>query len=218
MSYPINLDVEDKICVVLGGGHVAHRKVRGLLEARAKIFVIAPALCDELKILFEDQKIIWMERSYEYGCLPRGALLIAATDDPEVNREAALEAIEKNMLVNVAAGSVEGGLRFENPSTIRRGKFLLTISTGGASPALSKFMRRELEKIFDEDFGRRLEVIESLRATVKQMIDDPDVRIEFWRQIMNEKIFSPMGDSEELEANIRNALDSYRAQSQDGAD
>lgn len=218
MSYPINLDVEGKICVVVGGGRVAHRKVLGLIEAKAKVVLIAPVLCDELRALVEPQKIIWLEQNYEYGCLPRGVLMIAATNRPSVNRLAAREAIEKKMLVNVVDGSSTHGVNFENPATIRRGKFLLTISTGGASPALSKFMRIGLERIFDEDFGRRLEVIESLRSTVKEIIKDPEVRIEFWRQVMNEKIFSPMGNSEELEANIRDALDSYRAQSQDGAD
>ena len=208
MSYPINLDVEGKICVVVGGGRVAHRKVLGLIEAKAKIVLIAPVLCDELKALIEPQKIIWLEQNYEYGCLPRGVLMIAATNRPSVNRLAAREAIEKKMPVNVVDGSSTHGVNFE----------LLTISTGGASPALSKFMRIGLEKIFDEDFGRRLEVIESLRATVKEIIKDPEVRIEFWRQVMNEKIFSPMGSSEELEANIRDALDGYRTQSQDGAD
>lgn len=218
MSYPINLDVEGKICVVVGGGRVAHRKVLGLLEAKAKIVLIAPELCDELKALIEPQEIIWLEQNYEYGCIPRGVLMIAATNRPSVNRLAAREAIEKKMPVNIVDGSSTHGLNFENPATIRRGKFLLTISTSGASPALSKFMRIEFDKIFDEDFGRRLDVIESLRATVKEIIKDPEVRIEFWRQVMNEKIFSPMGNSEELEANIRNALDSYRAQSQDGSD
>lgn len=190
LSYPINLDVEDKICVVVGGGRVAHRKICGLLEAKARVYVIAPELCDELHALLDDRSITWHERSYEAGCLPRGVLMIAATDDPIVNRLAATEAIDKGMLINVVDRSFDGGLRFENPSTIRRGKFMLTISTGGASPALSKLIRQTLENIFDDDFGQRLDEIESMRSTVKHNV----------------------------EVNIRNALDSYRAQSQDGTD
>ena len=116
--------------------------------------------------------------------------MIAATDDPSVNRLAATEAIDKGMLINVVDRSFDGGLRFENPSTIRRGKFMLTISTSGASPALSKLLRQTLENIFDEDFGQRLDEIESMRSTAKHNV----------------------------EVNIRNALDSYRAQSQDGTD
>ena len=76
--------------------------------------------------------------------------MIAATNDPSVNRAAAQEALEKNMLVNVVDGSAlpNNVLRFENPSTIRRGALLITVSTGGTSPALSKFVRRQLENIF----------------------------------------------------------------------
>ena len=157
MRYPINLDVEGKICAVVGGGRVALRKIRGLLEAGAEVFVIAPELCDELRAIVDEdfippaqKKIIWLRQNYEYGCLPRGALMIAATNDPSVNRAAAQEALEKNMLVNVVDGSAlpNNVLRFENPSTIRRGALLITVSTGGTSPALSKFVRRQLENIF----------------------------------------------------------------------
>ena len=157
MRYPINLDVEGKICAVVGGGRVALRKIRGLLEAGAEVFVIAPELCDELRAIVDEdfippaqKKIIWLRQNYEHGCLPRGALMIAATNDPSVNRAAAQEALEKNMLVNVVDGSAlpNNVLRFENPSTIRRGALLITVSTGGTSPALSKFVRRQLENIF----------------------------------------------------------------------
>lgn len=220
LSYPINLEVEGERCLVLGGGRVAHRKIVGLLEAGAEVIVIAPIVCEEIKRLIDQKKITRLERDYTVGCLPRGVLFIAATDNPKINRLAAIEAAEKNMLINVVddAEPIENAIRFENPSTIRRGKFLLTISTGGASPALSRFMRMELEKVFDEDFGRRLEIISRLRDEVKGLISEPNERIEFWRAVMNEKIFSPTVDSETLEVSIRNALDSYRAQSQNRAD
>lgn len=254
LSYPINLDVENKICVVVGGGRVALRKVCGLLDAKARVIVIAPELCDGFPSVrpieelpsenffpparplkatpFEPKDsaqpstpvrplpddFIWLKRKYEVGCIPRGVLMIAATDDPKVNRLAAEEAAEKNMLVNVVDRSSDVGLHFENPSTIRRGDLLLTISTGGRSPAFSKFIRQRLETIIDENFARQLDTIEKMRDTVKKIILNPNDRIDFWQQIMNEKNFSPTVDSEELGVNIRNALNSYRAQPHDRTD
>ena len=216
--YPINLEISERECIVLGGGSVAHRKVLGLLDAGARITIISPTLCNELKSLLDQKKLRWLDQKYERGMLPRGVLFIAAADDPNVNRLAAEEAAEKNMLVNIASGGFEGKLRFENPSTLRRGKLLIAISTAGNSPAISKLVRQRLENIFDPNFGDRIEIVSKLRDEVKNVIDDPNTRVDFWRKFLNDKIFSPTAAPEDLEVSIRNALDMYRTQPQDRTD
>lgn len=216
LSYPINIDVKGRLCVVIGGGETALRKIQGLLEAGAVIYLIATEVCDTLQRLIDEHKVFWAQTEYKHGCIPQGVLCVVATDDWRINKWAAKEADRKDMLVNVVTGSSMGEKYrwgFDNPSTIRRGDLMLTISTGGRAPALSKLIRQKLETIFNEDFGRKVEVLGSMRDEVKRTIDDPGERINFWRDIMTDEIFSPTVDSEELGVKIRNALNSYRAQS-----
>ena len=136
--YPLNLDIENKNCVVIGGGEVALRKIRGLLEAGAKVKVIAPEICAGVKELFNRGEISWTRKNFSEDLLGDEIILIAATDNPEVNQRAAQAG---KFLVNV----VDGGGNFNVPSSIRRGDLLLTVSTGANSPAFSKFIRQMLE-------------------------------------------------------------------------
>ena len=153
MSYPINLDIENKTCVVIGGGNIAFRKVSGLLNAGANVIVIAPNICDELEKLVLNKVIKYLPQKYIAGCLPSALILIAATDDPKVNEQAALEGAQKNMLVNIITkNDLNLNTKFTVPSVIRKDNLMLTISTNGNSPALSKRLRLYLEARWDNIF------------------------------------------------------------------
>ena len=159
VSYPINLDIEGKVCVVLGGGKVALRKINGLLNAGGRVMVIAPEICPELKKFVEENQIDWRRQNYEAGCIPSGLIFIAATNDKEVNKLAAVEASNKNMLVNVVNKNSLDINQFAVPSVIRRDGIMLTISTNGTSPSITKSIREYLEARFEEifsDFIKRL--------------------------------------------------------------
>ena len=214
MSYPINFDVEGKTCIVIGGGHVAYRKVIGLLNANANVILIAPDICDELNSLVKVGQIEWKRQNYLYGCLPSGLILIAATDNEEVNSLAAEEAKSKHMLVNVVNKTECND--FNVPSVIRRGKLMITISTDGISPALSKMIRIHLEKQINENFVQWLERLADIRDEVKHIIKDVNKRELFWRNVMSSENFYLIqnGELDKAEVNIRNALDSYRHKSQ----
>ena len=146
MSYPINLNIEEKICIVLGGGNVALRKVKGLIEGGGRVKIISESFCDEIKKLAEDEKVELIQEKYFEGCLPRGFIFIAATNDINVNKTAAIEASKKNMLVNVVNKNYLKINQFTMPSVIRRKNLMITISTEGKSPSLSKKIRLEMEK------------------------------------------------------------------------
>ena len=158
--YPINLNVENKKCVVVGGGNVAYRKICGLLDAGAIVEVIAPEICAEIEKLVDAAKITLIREKFSAEKISDGLILIAATDDVEVNRSAVETARVKKFLVNVVNDS-DGD--FTVPSKIQRGDFLLTVSTGGNSPAFSKFVREMLEEEFDSNFGEGLKLIAELR-------------------------------------------------------
>ncbi|MBQ6975399.1 MAG: bifunctional precorrin-2 dehydrogenase/sirohydrochlorin ferrochelatase [Selenomonadaceae bacterium] len=184
--YPINLNVENKKCVVVGGGKVAYRKICGLLEAGAVVEVIAPEVCAEISNLADAGKITLIREKYSAEKISEGLILIAATDDAEVNKIAAEDAHKKNFLVNVV-NDFEGD--FFVPSKILRGDFLLTISTGGNSPAFSKFVREMLETEFDSNFGEGLKIIAELRREVKKNLPDDKARIKFWREILTPQLW-----------------------------
>ncbi len=219
MSYPINLDIEGKICVVLGGGHVALRKIKGLLNVKGKVIVNAPEVCEEIQRLVEGGYIEWRRQAYSSGCLPKGLIFIAATNDSEINQLAAKEASTKHMLVNIvnADCKLPSLNTFNVPSIIRRNNLLLTISTEGLSPALSRCIRQHLETQFNDDFARWLERLSAIREEVKILISDAETREKFWREVMSSENFSlaQNGEIDKAEVNIRNALGSYRSKSQD---
>ncbi|MBR1859864.1 MAG: bifunctional precorrin-2 dehydrogenase/sirohydrochlorin ferrochelatase [Selenomonadaceae bacterium] len=215
MSYPINLDIKDKLCVVLGGGHVALRKINGLLNAGGKIVVIAPEICEELQQLVHDVKIEWKKQNYSIGCLPYGLIFIAATNDAEVNRMSADEATKKHMLTNIITTSPNNASLFTVPSVVHCGRLMITVSTDGLSPALSKCIRKYLDNQFNENFAKWLEQLSKIRDEVKIIIKETAAREEFWQNVMSNENFYLIqnGELNKAEVNIRNALDSYRNKS-----
>lgn len=152
--YPIFLDLEGRRCVVVGGGAVANRKARKLLQARAEVVVISP----EMKPEIESMAVEVRRRPYERGDLEGAYLAFAATNSREVNSSVAQEANERGIFINVADKPSEGS--FALPSTLRRGDLQVAVSTGGASPTLARSIRQELEKKFGPEWAG---VVEELR-------------------------------------------------------
>lgn len=137
--YPIFLDIEGKKCVVIGGGNVAKRKIKGLLRAKANVVVISPDLDNELK-----NRVLWIGREYKDGDLEDAFIAIAATNNKEVNQMVYNEAEMKGILVNIVDNP--DLCRFIVPSIIKRDDFTIAISSGGKDPSLSKKIRLTLEE------------------------------------------------------------------------
>lgn len=215
--YPLNLDIENKNCVVVGGGEVALRKIRGLLEAGAIVKVIAPEICAGVEELFQRGEIFWLKANFSPELLGDEIILIAATDNPEVNRRAAQSAQAKKILVNVVDNV---GGNFNVPSRIRRGDFLLTLSTGANSPAFSKFVRQMLEAEFNENFGAGLKIISACRREVKRLLPNYKARKIFWEQFLTREIWELLksGELDKLEEKINHALESLRLESHNSTD
>jgi len=195
--YPINLNVENKRCVVIGGGKVAYRKILGLLNAGALVEVIAPEICAEIQKLFDDTKITVTLEKYSADKLGEGLILIAASDDEIVNSRALADGRRKNFLVD----SVNDFADFTVPSKILRGDFLLTISTCGTSPGFSKFVREMLETEFDKNFADGLKIIADYRRKLKKLLPDADDRIKFWREVLTPEIWQLLKDGKLDELN-----------------
>lgn len=182
--YPINLNVKDKLCVVIGAGDVAYRKAKSLLDAGARVKVISPDISQSTKEL--DGVVELVNREYEDGDLEGAFITIAATDDTDVNTKIAGEAKGKGVLLNVV--DKPELCHFYVPSIVKRGNLVLSISTSGKFPALSKKLRKDLEKSFGAEYEKYLELLADARDKVINKYADLDKR----KQILNTIVKLPI--------------------------
>lgn len=164
--YPVFLNISDKRCVVVGGGQVALRKVRAMLEHGANIDVISPDLCPELVQLTKRGEINVLNREYQIGDLKGAFVAIAATDNDEINRQIAEEAKRNAVLVNVVDEVKNSD--FIVPSYLHRGEITIAISTAGKSPALARKIRTKLEKDFGDEYASLTRLVSEVRAEAKK--------------------------------------------------
>ncbi|MEG6586548.1 precorrin-2 dehydrogenase/sirohydrochlorin ferrochelatase family protein [Dendrosporobacter sp. 1207_IL3150] len=206
--YPVNLQIAGKACAVIGGGDVAERKVGSLLKAEAKVSVISPVITPALSQLAQKNYIEHIDRPYRQGDLAGFFLVICATNDNEVNKSAAKEAQVRGILINVADNPDLGN--FSVPSQVTRGDLLLTVSTGGKSPAMAKMLRKELSERYGSEYGIYLEILGKVRAEMKARLATSKDREQFWRENIDESIILLLrqGKIKEAEAKIKNATGS----------
>ena len=182
--YPIYLNLTDKRSIVVGGGTIAEGKVNGLLEADAKVVVIAPEVTLGVRKLAESGKVIWEQRVYRDGDLEGAAIAISATDDPQINHQVWEEADRRGILINVVDDVPY--CNFIAPAIVRRGDITLAISTNGKMPALSAHLRREMERTFGEEYVRALEMTTPMREELGEQHLDYTVRQRLWRKLFEE--------------------------------
>lgn len=163
VPYPIFLDLRDRRCLIIGGGEVANRKARKLLQSQAEVVVVSP----EVKPEIESMAVEVRRRPYREGDLEGAYLAFAATDSREVNSAVAREAQERGVFVNVVDKPSEGN--FALPSTLRRGGLQVAVSTGGASPTLARSIRGELEKQFGPEWAGLVEELRLRRRNGEEI-------------------------------------------------
>jgi uroporphyrin-III C-methyltransferase / precorrin-2 dehydrogenase / sirohydrochlorin ferrochelatase len=161
-TYPVNLDLQGRRCVVVGGGKIAEEKIKGLLEAGAFVQIVAPWLTVELEELYQSGRVEVTRREYARGDLDRTFLAIAATDDSATNALVFSEAEELKVLL-CSVDDIDH-CHFAAPATVRRGDLLLAISTAGKAPALAKRLRKELGASFGPEWGALVDVLSEARS------------------------------------------------------
>ena len=183
MSYlPIFLNLSDRDCLVVGGGGIAMRKIRQLLKAGGKVTVVAPELCNDVKTMLSDQKIKHIAATFKSEHLDKMVLVIAATDDKEINQQVSEQAKLRNIPVNVVDNP--GLCTFIMPSVVDRNPVQIAISTGGASPVLARLLRARLETLIPSSFGRLAELMAKSREQVRQRFPKMHERRRFWEHIL----------------------------------
>ena len=164
--YSIFINIKGRRCVVIGGGKVALRKVKELLEHDAEIVVVTPRNGVELGELAKRGKIQILKRNYRAGDLGDTYLAIAATGDKSLNKRVAKEAKENHVILNVVDNPELSD--FIVPSVVHRGDISIAVSTGGKSPALARKIRIVLEAYFAEEYASLTMLISGVRSELRK--------------------------------------------------
>ena len=178
-TYAVNLVLSGQRCLVVGGGRIAARKAAGLLEAGARVVVVAP---DAAAPLRDDDRVQWYARPYQRGEVAAYRLAIAATGDPDVDGQVYRDAEAAGVLVNSADDPEH--CRFTLPAVARRGDIQLTASTNGRSPALATWLRRRLEEVIDDDVLALLGLLADVRAELHR--DGQTSDIAGWQEALDD--------------------------------
>lgn len=163
--YPVALDLAGKPVLVVGGGAVAESKLEGLLDAGARVTIVSPTLTPGLARLNEAKRIVWHARAYEPADVDGAWIVIAASDRPPVNAAVARDARAAGRLVN----SVDDvpNCDFIATSVIHRGDLQVSISTGGGSPAMARWLREALDELLPAALGPLLDTLAAIRRQRK---------------------------------------------------
>jgi uroporphyrin-III C-methyltransferase/precorrin-2 dehydrogenase/sirohydrochlorin ferrochelatase len=184
--FPVMLDVRGRACLVVGGGSVALRKVRSLLEEEARVTVVAPAVEPELEAWGERGRLRLERRRYRRGDAASYALVFAATDDPEVNRRVSDDTREAGGWVNVA--DVPELCTFHLPARVRRGGLELAVASGGQAPFVVGRLRRALEARLGEAWGPWLAAAARYRRRVRARWSEDPARKACYDRFFDETV------------------------------
>jgi len=154
---PLNIDVRGMTALVVGGGSVAGRKVRSLLDSAATVKVVAPELSEEISRLAAAGTVKVRIGCYQPGDLADIFLAVAATNDPHINRRVASDAHQRGMLVAVTDAPDLGNCSF--PALLRRGNLEISVSTNGTCPGFAAAVRDVLATVIVEEYGTILDTL-----------------------------------------------------------
>lgn len=192
--YPAMLCLEGKSAVVVGGGKVAERKIRTLLEAGALVTVISPEVTMQIAAWADSGVITWVERKFcEKTDVQEAFLIIAASNDQKVNKQV-FYAANPQQLINVADCPEESN--FIVPASFKQGRLIISVSTSGASPGLAAKIKNDLAKQYDETFANYADFLADCRQIVKEQISKQERRNEIFQKLLDEKFLRLTGSGD----------------------
>lgn len=183
-QYPLMLDLTNRPCLVVGAGEVAVRKIASLLAGGAVVTVISPEADPQIAEWAEQGQLKWLRTSYSGQDVRGYALVIAATNQPEVN-----------LAVHQAVSSCGGWINvvdrpdlcnFTVPSVVRRGKLVIAVSTSGASPSLARRIKLQLEAAYGAEYADYVDFLAEMRQHVLTAVNDPGLRKQIFRRLLED--------------------------------
>ena len=183
--YPVYLSLKGHRVLVVGAGEVAFQKLRALLDAGARVHVVSPQALPEIRQLAQDGKIEWSARPYKKTDTAGIRLVIAATPDAILQKKISQEARRRGIWANVV--DVPTLCDFIAPAVFGRGDIQIAISTGGAAPALAKYLRRKLESLIGPEYEEFVDVVQKLRPDILKL--PKEKRRTLWERIVSDDFF-----------------------------
>jgi siroheme synthase-like protein len=211
-TYPVNLVLENCLVILVGAkGEIVH-KILGLLEAGARVRVIAPHGDAEVQAYAANGQIEWLARPYQPGDLAGAALVIAAARNSAVHEQIWAEGQANHQLVNVMDAPAQ--CNFHGASVVRRGQLTIAIGTGGAAPALAVTLRKRFEQEFGPEYGEFLDYAQALRPTLARRIPRFKQRVAFWYAWIDSGALDHLrnGNRALFEAETHRLLEHYAAE------
>jgi precorrin-2 dehydrogenase/sirohydrochlorin ferrochelatase len=211
-TYPVFALIENFLCLVVGGGVVGERKVQDLLEAGALVTVVSRELTPALAALTDQGKIRFIEGDFAPEHLEGVVLVVGATDNQEVNARVSAAAKARGIWVNIV--DAPDLCTFIVPAQVRRGPLTIAISTGGASPALARRLREDLEEFFGPEYGPYLDLLQRVREKILEIRrGHPDNAALFHRLVASPlKEAIAEGDKEKIAHLLTNTVGQFLPQ------
>ena len=194
MFYPVNLNLDNMEIIIVGGGNVALRKCMNFLDFGKSVTVLAPKF--DSRFLELGNKVDLINDIFKEEYIDKFDIVVAATDDKEVNEEIACICRKKSKLINVVDSRDLSD--FTVSSYVKRGDLLIGISTGGKIPALSAKIRRDLEEIYDESFAEYVDLLGELREKIIKKYEDKTER----KEVLKALVKLDIEELKEIEKNI----------------
>ncbi|MBH0229461.1 NAD(P)-binding protein [Halobacillus yeomjeoni] len=183
---PVILNLINTKSIIIGGGAVAEKRARTLVEEGSQVKVISPGVTTGIKTMAVNKDLIWIRKSFSEKDLIGAFIVVIATNNATVNEEV-LSAAKDHPLVNFTSDGERGNLQF--PSLLTKGRLKIAISTGGASPKLAALIKKDLEKKYDDRYEQYIDFLYECRQFIK---------CSSWEQEVKSKLLSRLLDEEFL--------------------
>ena len=184
--YPVFLNINNRPCLVVGGGGVGTRKVETLLDCGARVTVISPQVSERLSELAGQGRIVLIQREYRETDLGDAFLVIGATDNPAVNHRLHRNAEARGRLCNIV--DQPDRCNFVLPAVIRQGDLSIAVSTAGKSPAFARHLRRQMESMFGPEYGPFLDLMGAIREKLLARKHPPEYRKSLFEQLIRSSL------------------------------
>jgi uroporphyrin-III C-methyltransferase/precorrin-2 dehydrogenase/sirohydrochlorin ferrochelatase len=196
--FPVFLDGSKINAMVIGGGDVAARKIELLLKTTTNITIMAESVTEGVERLINENELSWLKHNYKAGLLTQTTLVIAATDNTDVNEQVYHEAVEFNILANVV--DQPALCTYITPAIIDRSPMIIALSSSGSAPILIRMLREQIEKILPQGYGRLADFSLKFRDHVKARIKGIRNRRTFWENTLRGSIGQALLDDKQQEA------------------
>jgi precorrin-2 dehydrogenase / sirohydrochlorin ferrochelatase len=197
--YPINLDLRNRRCLVVGGGSVGTRKVTTLIACGAAVTVVSPQITPELRLLADNKTIVLKQRHYQTSDMSGMFLVIGATDNKELNWRIYSDAERIGKLCNIA--DRPEACNFILPSVVNRGDLIIAVSTSGKSPAFAKKLRKDLENQFGEEYADFLQIMGEIRRKLLMKKHAPEEHKPVFEKLIKKGMLEMIREKKKDEIN-----------------